>query len=37
MDMAALDAVRQWTFKPAVQDGKPVASLFNLTINFKLK
>jgi len=37
MDMAALDAVRQWKFKPAVQDGKPVASLFNLTINFKLK
>lgn len=37
MDMAALDAVRQWTFKPAVRDGKPVASLFNLTINFKLK
>ena len=37
MDMAALDAVRRWKFKPAVQDGKPVASLFNLTINFKLK
>lgn len=37
MDMAALDAVRQWKFKPATQDGKPVASLFNLTINFKLK
>jgi protein TonB len=37
IDMAALDAVRQWKFKPAMQNGKPVASLFNLTVNFKLK
>ncbi|HYH09136.1 MAG TPA: energy transducer TonB [Thermoanaerobaculia bacterium] len=37
LDMAAADAVRKWTFKPAMQDGKPVPVLFNLTINFKLK
>ncbi|HEY0591723.1 MAG TPA: TonB family protein [Thermoanaerobaculia bacterium] len=33
---AAVDAVRQWTFAPALKDGKPVPVAFNLTINFKL-
>jgi TonB family protein len=37
LDMAAANAVRQWKFKPATRDGKPVPVLFNLTINFKLK
>jgi TonB family protein len=37
LDMAAVNAVRQWKFKPATRDGKPVPVLFNLTINFKLK
>lgn len=37
LDMAAVAAVRQWKFKPATRDGKPVPVLFNLTINFKLK
>lgn len=37
LDMAAVAAVRQWKFTPATRNGKPVASLFNLTINFKLK
>lgn len=37
LDMAAAEAVRQWKFKPATKDGKPVPVLFNLTINFKLK
>ena len=32
---AAEDAVRQWTFQPALKDGKPIAVLFNVTINFK--
>ena len=36
IDMAAIDAVRQWTFKPAMRDGKAIPVLFNLTINFKL-
>ena len=36
MDMAAIDAVRLWSFKPATLDGKPIPVLFNLTINFKL-
>lgn len=37
LDMAAVAAVREWKFQPATRDGKPVPSLFNLTINFKLK
>lgn len=37
LDMAAAEAVREWKFKPATKDGKPVPVLFNLTINFKLK
>ncbi len=36
LDQAAADAVRQWTFLPAMKDGKPVAVVFNLTVNFKL-
>jgi TonB family protein len=37
LDMAAANAVRQWKFKPAMRDGKPVPVLFNLSINFQLK
>jgi protein TonB len=33
---AAVDAVKQWSFKPAELNGEPVDVLFNLTINFKL-
>ena len=32
----ALDAVTKWKFAPATLNGKPVRSLFNLTVNFKL-
>jgi TonB family protein len=34
---AALEAVRLWKFAPATVDGKPVASNFCLTVNYKLK
>jgi TonB family protein len=37
LDMAASAAVRQWKFKPAMRDGKPVPVLMNLTVNFMLK
>ncbi|HYI13370.1 MAG TPA: energy transducer TonB [Thermoanaerobaculia bacterium] len=37
LDMSAVNAVRQWTFKPALRDGKPVPVLYNMTINFSLK
>lgn len=36
LDQAAVDAVKQWTFKPATLEGKPVAVRFNLTVNFRL-
>lgn len=33
----ALEALRQWKFKPATIDGQPVEVLFNLTFNFKMR
>jgi periplasmic protein TonB len=37
LDMAAAAAVRDWKFRPATRNGKPVPVLYNLTVNFKLK
>ena len=34
LDTAATESVRQWTFKPAVKDGRPVACWFNLGVPF---
>jgi TonB family protein len=34
---AAVEAVRQWTFEPALCDGRPVGVYYNLTIKFHLK
>ncbi len=34
---AAMAAVRTWRFHPALYEGKPVAVLYLLTINFRLK
>jgi len=36
LNQAALDAVEQWTYEPAVVDGKPKAMKFTVTIRFKL-
>jgi TonB family protein len=36
LDQAAVDAVKQWKFKPGTLDGQPVEVIFNLTINFRL-
>jgi protein TonB len=33
---AAVDAVKQWTFKPGTLDGQAVDVVFNLTVNFKI-
>ena len=33
-DRAALDAVRQWRFKPAKLNGTPRAAVYNLTVKF---
>jgi TonB family protein len=37
LDQAAVDAVKQWTFKPATFNGQPVDVRFNLTVNFRLQ
>jgi len=34
---ASVDAVRQWTFEPALCDGRPVGVYYNLTLKFSLK
>jgi len=36
LDIAAVDAVKQWRFAPATLYGKPVAVYFTLTVSFKL-
>jgi periplasmic protein TonB len=36
LDMAALDAVRQWEFEPTLLNGQPVAIIMSVTINFAL-
>jgi TonB family protein len=37
LDQAAIDAVKQWTFRPATLDDKPVPVIFTLTVNFRLE
>jgi TonB family protein len=36
LDQAAIDAVKQWTFRPGTLNGTAVDVIFNLTINFRL-
>ncbi len=33
---AAVDSVKQWKYSPALQDGKPVPSLINISVDFRL-
>ena len=37
LDQQAVNAVRQWTFKPGTKDGKPVAVRVNIELKFTLK
>jgi TonB family protein len=37
LDQAAADAVRQWRFRPATLNGKPVDVFYSLTVNFQLQ
>jgi len=38
LDKAALDfALRRWRFEPALENGKPVASIRNFTVRFSLE
>ena len=32
----AVEAVKEWRFRPGTMNGEPVAVIFNLTINFTL-
>ena len=32
----AMDSVKQWTFKPATLDGKPVKVFYVLTVNYQI-
>jgi periplasmic protein TonB len=36
LDLAALDAVRQWVYEPMVINGRPRGVLFTVTVTFKL-
>ncbi len=37
LEEAAVDAIKQWKFKPAMLNGRPVTVYYNLTVNFKLQ
>jgi TonB family protein len=37
LDQAAVEALKQWKFAPATKQGKPVAVLVKVEVNFKLK
>ena len=37
LDQAAANAVKRWRFEPATLNGKPVAVIYNLTVNFRLQ
>jgi TonB family protein len=37
LSAAAVEAIQQWKFEPALCDGKPVAVYYNLTVNFRLE
>ena len=36
LEKSAIDAVKQWEFEPLKMDGKPVAFIITVTINFAL-
>jgi TonB family protein len=36
LDEKALDAIQKYRFKPAMKDGKPVAALISVEVNFRL-
>lgn len=37
LDRAAIEAVRGWTFEPAIRDGKPEASSVRVPVDFQLE
>ena len=37
LDERAIEAARNWTFKPAQKDGKPVAVVISIVMSFRLR
>ena len=37
LDRAARDAVGQWTFRPAIENGQPVASTVTVPVDFRVE
>ncbi|MFN7965753.1 MAG: energy transducer TonB [Acidobacteriota bacterium] len=37
LDQAAVEAVRQWRYKPAMKAGRPVPAYVTVTVNFRLR
>ena len=37
LDESAVEAIKQWRFKPAMKNGEPVDVRLNVEINFNLK
>jgi protein TonB len=37
LDRSAMEAVRQWRFKPATLHGRPVKVYFDLTVRFEVR
>jgi TonB family protein len=37
LDIAALNAIKQWKFKPGTLNGQPVPVYYNLTVNFRIE
>lgn len=36
-DAATIEAVRQWKYRPATLEGKPVSVILTVTVNFRLE
>jgi TonB family protein len=36
LDEKAIEAVKQWQFRPATKDGRPVAMMATLEVNFRM-
>ena len=37
LDLAAVEAIRQWKFEPVVSKGRPVRAIFYMMVDFKLR